>query len=74
MATFRSLGQNFVVSDDILSAIVRAAGIQQGDLVLEVGPGTGNLTRHLIDAGAVVTAVEKDDRLFAALQKNFQAV
>lgn len=59
----RSLGQNFLTDDVILADIVSASGIKSGDLVIEVGPGTGNLTRHLLAAGARITAVEKDDTL-----------
>jgi 16S rRNA (adenine1518-N6/adenine1519-N6)-dimethyltransferase len=39
-----------------------------------VGPGTGNLTKHLLERGASVTAVEKDDTLFARLQKQYGQV
>ncbi|MEW5307660.1 MAG: hypothetical protein WDW36_010038 [Sanguina aurantia] len=67
----KSLGQNFLTDDSILIDIVRAAGVQPGDLVLEVGPGTGNLTKHLLEAGARVTAVEKDDTLCARLKLEY---
>ncbi|KAK9830535.1 hypothetical protein WJX72_012320 [[Myrmecia] bisecta] len=63
----KSLGQNFVVNDELLAAIVREAHIQPGDVVFEIGPGTGNLTRYLLQAGAEVTAIEKDDTLAAGL-------
>ena len=51
----------------VLQRIVRESGVQAGDAVIEVGPGTGNLTRHLLAAGARVTAIEKDRRLFEEL-------
>lgn len=51
----KSLGQNFMVDDKILEKIVASAQVRKGDLVIEVGPGTGNLTRHLLRAGAEVT-------------------
>jgi len=63
-----------VTKDDILAAIVRAARVVPGRTVLEIGPGTGNLTRHLLSTGARVVAVEKDDALFARLQEQFQGV
>lgn len=50
------------------------ADIQEGDLVLEVGPGTGNLTRYLLAAGATVTSVEKDHRLVDTLRAEFAQV
>eukprot|EP00873_Tetraselmis_striata_P013589 jgi/Tetstr1/433853/TSEL_023036.t1 len=67
----KSLGQNFVTDDDVLTRVVQAANIQEGDLVLEVGPGTGNLTRYLLAAGATVTSVEKDHRLVDTLRAEF---
>ena len=70
----RSLGQNFVTKDDILAALVRAARIVPGRTVLEIGPGTGNLTKHLLTTGARVIAIEKDDALFARLQEQFRQV
>ena len=68
------MGQNFVTKDDILAAIVRAAGVVAGRTVLEIGPGTGNLTKHLLLAGAHVVAIEKDDALFARLKDEFKQV
>jgi 16S rRNA (adenine1518-N6/adenine1519-N6)-dimethyltransferase len=70
----RSLGQNFCTDDGILQNIVRAAGVKANDLVIEVGPGTGNLTRHLAATGAQLVAVEKDDTLFERLQQEFAEV
>lgn len=59
----KKLGQNFVVDGNTVRKIVRAAGIEPGDHVLEVGPGLGSLTLGLLEAGARVTAVEIDRRL-----------
>ncbi|KAG1671012.1 hypothetical protein FOA52_014256 [Chlamydomonas sp. UWO 241] len=67
----KSLGQNFLTDDAILRDIVVASGVKAGDLVLEVGPGTGNLTKHLLERGARVTAVEKDDVLWARLEAEY---
>ena len=70
----RSLGQNFLQREEILLSIVKAAGISPGDRVLEIGPGTGALTKHLLHAGASLTAVEKDDSLYAQLTQDFAQV
>jgi 16S rRNA (adenine1518-N6/adenine1519-N6)-dimethyltransferase len=69
--TPRGLGQNFLNDDTVLTAITHVAGVGPGDLVLEVGPGTGSLTRRLLAAGAHVTAVEKDDDLYRCLAAEF---
>lgn len=70
----RSLGQNFLQREDVLSAIVNSTSLQPDDRVLEIGPGTGNLTRHLLSTGARVTAVEKDDALYDGLHEQFKEV
>jgi len=57
------LGQNFVIDPGTIRGIVNRAGIVEGDRVLEVGPGLGSLTLGLLEAGAVVTCVEKDPTL-----------
>lgn len=68
----KSLGQHFVTDDNVLANIVHAANVRPGDRVLEVGPGTGNLTRHILAAGASVTAVEKDDILAEKLEMEYR--
>lgn len=67
----RRLGQNFLIDANLLQAIVRAADPRPGERILEVGPGTGALTEHLLAAGARVTAVEYDHRLYAYLENRF---
>ena len=67
----KSLGQNFLNSDGALDAIVKAGRVVKGDTVLEIGPGKGALTRRILDTGAKVIAIEKDDRLIPVLQDLF---
>ena len=67
----KSLGQHFLNSPHVLGQIISAAQIKRGEVVLEIGPGTGILTRPLIDAGAKVVAVEKDIRAFEFLKGIF---
>lgn len=62
------LGQNFLVHAEGGEKIVRFAGIQPGDSVLEIGPGLAALTTALLKAGANVTSIEKDDRLVEELK------
>jgi 16S rRNA (adenine1518-N6/adenine1519-N6)-dimethyltransferase len=70
----KSLGQNFLINQGILDKIVTAAELKEGDLVLEVGPGTGNLTKKITESGAKVIAVEKDHRLIQELGSIFPEI
>lgn len=63
----RALGQNFLADPNTARRIVRLAGIEARDAVLEIGPGVGSLTAALVEAGARVTALELDRHLLPAL-------
>ena len=63
----KSLGQNFILDRQLLARIAAIPGKLEGKTVYEVGPGPGGLTRALLDAGATVTAVERDRRCIPAL-------
>lgn len=63
----KGLGQHFLTDNLVLDQVVAAADIAAGDVVLEVGPGLGSLTRRLMERGAQVCAVEIDPDLAAAL-------
>jgi len=63
----KRFGQNFLIDPRKLEQIVEAAQVGKGDLVLEVGPGTGVLTETLLEAGARVVAVEIDRDMCAIL-------
>lgn len=63
----KTLGQNFVNDPGTVRKIVRNAGVQAGEQVLEIGPGLGSLTLALLEAGAQVSAVEIDPPLAQAL-------
>jgi len=64
----KGLGQNFLQDHTALEKIVEAAEIQQDDVVLEIGPGLGSLTRYLALSAKSVTAVELDQDLIPVLQ------
>lgn len=74
----QSLGQNFIYDEDLLAALAEASGVGPEEDVLEIGPGTGNLTRHLCDRAHTVLSLELDERLIPLLQafmaekKNFR--
>ncbi len=63
----KALGQNFLVDPNTARKVVRLAGVEPGETVLEIGPGLGSLTLALRQAGARVVAVEADERLLSAL-------
>ena len=63
----KALGQNFLFDMQLLDKIAAVPGKLDGQSVFEVGPGPGGLTRALLQAGASVTAVERDERCLPAL-------
>jgi 16S rRNA (adenine1518-N6/adenine1519-N6)-dimethyltransferase len=69
----KSLGQNFLIDRNLVSKLVDEAGVNAGDLVLEVGPGTGTLTGELLGRGCAVIACELDDGLADAIGGRFGA-
>jgi 16S rRNA (adenine1518-N6/adenine1519-N6)-dimethyltransferase len=65
----KSLGQNFLVDEYALRDVVRAAEVSPEEVVLEIGPGLGSLTRHLAISARFVVAVELDSKLIAPLKQ-----
>lgn len=65
----KSLGQNFLIDQNLVRKLADAAGVGTGDLVLEIGPGTGVLTEHLLERGCEVVAVELDSALAGLLRE-----
>ncbi|XWS31814.1 hypothetical protein CRYUN_Cryun23aG0108500 [Craigia yunnanensis] len=68
----KSKGQHILKNPLLVDAIVQKAGIKSTDVILEIGPGTGNLTKKLLEAGKMVIAVELDPRMVLELQRRFQ--
>jgi len=68
----RSLGQNFLTALWPVRTMAKAADVRPQDIVLEIGPGKGILTKELLFSGAHVIAVEKDDALYKALTEKFK--
>lgn len=67
----KSLGQHFLNSDFVPKKMCDAAHLAAGDIVLEVGPGTGILTKEILTRGAQVIAIEADPRAISALEDTF---
>ena len=68
----KSLGQNFLIDKNIINKIVNTANIKEHDIVLEVGPGTGNLTESILKKNPrQIFVIEKDKNLTHLLKKKF---
>lgn len=68
----KSLGQNFLIDENILQKIVKGADISPHDRVLEIGPGVGTLTSAIAQQGAEVVAVELDRALLPILKETLE--
>ena len=69
----KSLGQNFLIDKNILKKIVDVGNINSNDKVLEIGPGTGNLTEYIVKANPkTIIVVEKDFNLTKLLKNKFK--
>lgn len=67
----KSLGQNFLVDENVLRKLRQAIDPKPADAFVEIGPGLGALTRHLVPAGCDYTAIEIDQRLVPLLREQF---
>ena len=69
----KSLGQNFLIDENILTKIVNIGKISSNTEVLEIGPGTGNLTEYILKKNPKkIFVIEKDNNLVDLLKKKFQ--
>lgn len=69
----RSLGQNFLVDRNYVRKIIAALDLKYTDTVIEIGPGRGAITEHLVESGANVIAVELDRDFVPMLRERFSA-
>jgi len=67
----KRFGQNFLVDQNLVRKLVDESGVTSGEVVLEVGPGTGTLTEELLDRGCEVVACELDRGLADLLREQF---
>ncbi|KAK3022825.1 hypothetical protein RJ639_046645 [Escallonia herrerae] len=67
----KSLGQHYMLNSAVNEQLAAAADVKEGDVVLEIGPGTGSLTNVLVDSGATVIAIEKDPYMAALVRERF---
>jgi len=67
----KNLGQNFLTDDSVLQDIVEGADISQKDLVIEIGPGLGSLTKLLLEKAKKVICIELDKKMVKIIQDRF---
>lgn len=66
----KKYGQNFLIDANILEKIIKAAGVNENDCVLEIGPGIGTMTQYLCEHAREVVAVEIDKKLIPILEQD----
>jgi len=71
IAPKKKYGQNFLIDEFVLDKIILNADIQKGDLVIEIGPGLGNLTKRLCEKSGHVIAIEIDKNMVEILEKEY---
>ena len=67
----KSLGQNFLIDEDVIRNIVDCSNISKEDLVIEIGPGLGTLTKFLLDKAGKVICIELDTKMLKILNDRF---
>lgn len=67
----KSLGQNFLISEEVVEAIVDSSQIKKDDLVIEIGPGLGTLTKCLLEKAGKVICIELDKKMINILEDRF---
>ena len=67
----KSLGQNFLINDEVIENIVKSSNLSKEDMVIEIGPGLGTLTKRLLEEAGKVLCVELDKKMINILQDRF---
>ena len=68
----KSLGQNFLISEQVVNEIVESSKIDKEDLVIEIRPGLGTLTKYLLEKAGKVIGIELDKKMVEILQDRFK--
>ena len=69
----KSLGQNFLIDDDVIDKIVDGAEVEKDDIVIEIGPGLGSMTKILLERARKVICIELDPKMIKILHDRFIA-
>lgn len=67
----KSLGQNFLINEEVVKRIVDCSEISKTDLIIEVGPGIGSLTKYLLEKAGKVISIELDEKMIKILNDRF---
>lgn len=67
----KNLGQNFLIDDEAVTGIIDAAKVSKEDLIIEIGPGLGTLTKELLEKAGKVICIELDKRMMEILEDRF---
>ena len=67
----KSLGQNFLIDENVITTAIEKSNINKDDLVIEIGPGLGTLTKYLLESAGRVVCVELDKRMINILEERF---
>ena len=67
----KNLGQNFLVDENVIETAIEKSNINEDDLVIEIGPGLGTLTKYLLENAGRVICVELDKRMIKILEERF---
>ena len=68
----KDLGQNFLINNDVVENIVNSSEISQDDMVIEIGPGLGTLTKYLLEKAGKVLCIELDKKMIEILEDRFE--
>lgn len=68
----KSLGQNFLIDDNVVQNIVEGSNVNKEDLIIEIGPGLGTLTEFLLESAQKVICIELDKRMINILNDRFK--
>lgn len=67
----KNYGQNFLIDENIVQTIVEKAQVNKNDLIIEIGPGLGNLTKYLLESAGKVICIELDNNVIKILNDRF---
>ena len=68
----KKLGQNFLIDDEVIDGIICASNVNKNDLIIEIGPGLGTLTKRLLENSGKVICIELDTRMIGILNDRFK--